>query len=448
MPKIIKPGNAVEEDRPVVINLPEVSLSDVKTAKSVDDDLHYFKNIDADTVLADDNDYEKYYHKVFSETDSEDEDYLKYYKKFTSFMEDDDDDFKKYYVPIYDDMEESEPDGGNGQNLSATETNDAKEAEQSFDDVKETDLTEEVPDIEEEKHSEDAHIIAGLNVKEAEQAKLEAQQVLQNAHDEANKIMEEARAEAESISMKLAAEVSEAEVKKKLAKTNAEAIIDTAKKEAETITVSAKEEADKNAQETREEAFAQGEKEGLEKGTETGHKVGYDKGYAEGLATGKSKGQNEGFQAVIKEMESKIIEATQKAQDILVKAREEKEQLLSSSDQQIVQIVMAIATKIIHKEISENPFNILQIVKEAIKKVSDQPHVFVTVNAMNYDFVVMACEELKKSMGSKQEISVVADNTLGPADVIVGTGGGGDVDARLETQMNEIRKTIEMVISQ
>ena len=437
MPKIIKSGIAIEEDSPVVINLPDVSLRDNTANKIIDNDLAYFKHIDQNSVLEDDSDYEKYYRNIFS-AQEEDNDDLKYYKEFTSFMsEGDDDDYKKYYVPIYDDVEEEVPD-----EKEATEESSPSDDEKllkSDDDLVDTEKYDDSVSEDEEQVNNrlrEAHIIE------------QEQFILQNAHEEAEKLIEAAKAEAESLRMKLVAEVSEAEVKKELAKTNADTFLHEAKNEAETIIAAAKAEAEKIAEEARQQAFQQGEKEGIEKGTETGHKVGYDKGFSEGLVAGNSKGQNEGFQSVIKEMEGKVAEATQKAQHILVSAQEEKERLLSSSDQQIVEIVMAVATKVIHKELAENPFNILQIVKEAIKKVSDQPHIFVTVSAMNYDFVNMACEELKKSMGSKQEIVVVADNTLGPADVIVGTGGSGDVDARLETQMNEIRKTIEMVISQ
>lgn len=291
-----------------------------------------------------------------------------------------------------------------------------------------------------------------FDVQKSNKTLLARQREIDDAEQEAKKVLEEAQKRAQSIRRQLEEEISEAEAKRRqLSKTivedtvaqaneKAQILIEEANKKAEAIVAEAENKADnvlKNAV-----------KKGYEKGFEEGRQKGFEAGKADGMRSGYEKGHIEGIEAGQKEIAKKIAQTTHEVKDIIIAAEQKRDDIVESSKDKMVEIIIAVANKVVNKELEENPFTILQIVKEATQKVSDQPRIFINVSPSNYELVNGAQNELKKLLGSKQEISVLADASFGPADVVVGTGGSGDVDARLETQLNEIRKTIESVIKQ
>lgn len=400
MPKVIKSGSVTEEKNLFVLSLPVIdSVTEEKKIAQIDD-LDFFKNLDM--LPKDDGEDERYY-------------------QIDTMVNTDNDAYKKYFINLV--SNEEQEDSSDGEFEKSQEGTDGEQ-------------------IEDSEHKPSAN---GLeSVEELKQSMLE------EAEQQAKNIVDAAKKEAESLRMKLVAEISEAEVKKELAKNIAQSTIDDANHEADQIIDNANTAATEIQQKAKNDGFAAGRedgyKQGIENGLEEGKRIGFEDGEKKGFSSGEEKGKIEGQQKAYEEMSKQLAEASQRAKGILLEAEKEKIKIINSSDNQIIEIAMSVASKILNKEFSENPFAVLQIVKEAVLKVSDQPRIFITVSPTNYDLINMALSEIKKTLGSKQEISVVADSTLGNADVIVGTGGSGDVDARLETQLNEIRKTIEMVI--
>ena len=426
MPNIIKSESVIEEKNTRAINLLDITFPIGKD----DDTEEYTPNFSENLTSTDkeDDSFKKYY---MFDLDNETEDAC-YEKYFTGLsIAEDDFEYKKYY-DVIDETEQ------------IIESKSKMEIAESEDDVPDT--LEEFVDVVQEIEE---------YVSEPFQEELK-NQIIEEARGHAKTLVEKAKIEAETLRMKLVAEISEAEVKKELAKSMAQNTIDEANDEyekiLETAHIQAKEILEKAQSDGYEIGMAQGTDEGyqkgVERGLEEGRRTGNEKGYQDGFAAGHDTGCNEGYQKAYAEMRQNLVVSTREAKDILLAAQKEKENIVNSADEQIIEIAMSIARKVLNKEFNENPFSILQVVKEAMQKVTDQPRIFVTINPSNYELVKMAANDIKKSLGSKQEITVVADNTLDIADVIVGTGGSGDVDARLETQMSEIRKTIETVIQQ
>ena len=323
------------------------------------------------------------------------------------------------------------------------------------------DIIKEIPAEVKEETNNDESLFSDYEISLEEQLTLnndeeKIKEKLQLAQQEYDYIIEKANKDAETLRMKLAAEISEAEVKKELARTIAVNTVSEAEGKAKKLIA----ETDKKAQDTLKSAYEEGlangftegenkgHKEGYTKGFDEGKQIGFEEGFKEGVSIGFDQGKSDGIKSANEEMSDKISLATKKSKDILTNAELEKEKIVSDAEDTIAKVVMAVVEKVLNKHIAEDPFVILNIIKEAIQKVSDQPRVFISVSPENYDLVLSVQDELKKSLGTKQEITVVSDKTLGRADAIVGTGGGGDVDARLATQLSEIRKTIEMVIHQ
>lgn len=164
---------------------------------------------------------------------------------------------------------------------------------------------------------------------------------------------------------------------------------------------------------------------------------GYEAGYQEGF-------QN-GVEAATKEMQAKVDQATKQAANILSCAEEQSRGIIIGAERQIIDIAMTIARKILSREIEENPMVVLPIVTAALDKVRDQEQIKIRVHSEDYELVLQARRDLQMLVGREQGLQIVADPTISSGGCIIDTAYGS-VDARVDTQLDSIRKALEEVL--
>lgn len=172
------------------------------------------------------------------------------------------------------------------------------------------------------------------------------------------------------------------------------------------------------------------------------HDVGREQGYQDGFATGKT----EGLAAAEQEMSETLKGANDKAMQILRLAQEEQRQTLLQSERKMIDIVLAIADKVIPEHFIDAPQAILPLVKVALEKVKDQKALIVRVSEKNYEFVLLAKQQLQMIVDGDDTLTITADPLLGTGDCIIESANGA-VDARLATQLESLKKAIQEVIS-
>lgn len=190
--------------------------------------------------------------------------------------------------------------------------------------------------------------------------------------------------------------------------------------------------AQQKARECIEKAAAEAE-EIKRQAYEAGHQEGYQEGYSEGIRSGKSQAENE--------MRQEINVAHEKAEKILNRANQKYKESIVEAEQEIIRISLAVAKKILAREIEYNPMVVLPIVKAAIEKVRDQQQVVVRVNPDDFELVTQAKRDLQRILGRENAISIVDDHTIDPGGCIVDTPYG-TVDASIDSQFAAIESAI------
>lgn len=199
--------------------------------------------------------------------------------------------------------------------------------------------------------------------------------------------------------------------------TQAKTIIDDAKKEAEQAASTARSEASQILKSAREEAERLGEQSRVD-------------GFAEGLKRGESQGL-EKFNAVVENITG-----------VLSDIQKEREQLIKSSEKEILDLAFAIARKIIHQELAANPDIVQRNVREALSKVTAQKTVKVLVNEDDYTLVESHRDEILSCIKGVDEISIVADSFVGKGGCMI-EAELGNIDATVESQFDEIKRALE-----
>jgi flagellar assembly protein FliH len=161
---------------------------------------------------------------------------------------------------------------------------------------------------------------------------------------------------------------------------------------------------------------------------------GYQVGYQEGYDAGTIQGRND----VDNEKQSTMSTARKEAQQIMELAQQEAKTMIIGAERDIVELALAIARKILAREIEENPLVVLPIVKEALEKVRDQDEVNIRVSPDDFELVVQAKKDLQTTVGRSQALKVTCDETLTIGSCIIETNYG-TVDARIESQLENLK---------
>ena len=150
-----------------------------------------------------------------------------------------------------------------------------------------------------------------------------------------------------------------------------------------------------------------------------------------------AKGWQEGTKAAREEYEAKLREADA----ILDKAQEEKWQVVAGSEEEIVRLSVAVARKVINREMETNPEIVADMVKRAIQKATDREELTVRVNPDNLDVTINARDDISQQVKGIRKLKVLADPAIAPGGCVV-ESHNGTVDARIERQMNEIEQAL------
>ena len=158
-------------------------------------------------------------------------------------------------------------------------------------------------------------------------------------------------------------------------------------------------------------------------------KEAYEKGFAQGEKNGLELGQ--------KRIETMISQLHNVIQDI----ERQRTDLYQKYVREMVQLVLSIAKKVLHREVNIQEDTIAFTLQEAIKHVLDQKKVLVHLNPVDYQFVISHRERLPFAGPEMREINLVEDSAISRGSSLLETSFG-DVDATLENQFDQIASLI------
>ena len=108
---------------------------------------------------------------------------------------------------------------------------------------------------------------------------------------------------------------------------------------------------------------------------------------------------------------------------------------------QIRQLSLAIAKKIIGKELEFNPEAIVDMAKKHLQSIRQRREVYLRVCPTDLEHLREAKRELIDQLGRAKEIEIRSDDALTAGSMVIETEAG-TIDARIETQMAVIEKVL------
>ncbi|PZT56008.1 FliH/SctL family protein [Paenibacillus silvae] len=208
-------------------------------------------------------------------------------------------------------------------------------------------------------------------------------------------------------------------------------MLEDAKEFAEKQVRDASEEAERMLQEAREqiERWWQEQREQDEHLTEALRSQGFQQGFEEGRA-----------QAEV-ELQVKIEEMMREAQEVLQEAYVAKDQIIQEAEPFLVELACGIAEKVIDKQLTVEPEQTLELIRQSLSRKREQGQITLCVAPEQFSFVQAAREELALSIDSQAELQILPDATVKDKGCVI-RSAFGSVDARIDTQLAEIKKEL------
>ena len=252
--------------------------------------------------------------------------------------------------------------------------------------------TVEVEAYESETESED---LLEQAKRETEEALLQAKNIKEEAEQEAFKILQKKSVEARKL--------------KEEAQEEAQTILKDANNEAARLENEAQSKANAIVQEARDKAVEEGRDEGFKKGEEE---------------------------------VNRLIERTHA---IINAAIDNKKNIIENTEEQLVGLVLLIAKKVV-KVISETEKDVvIENVREALKKLGKETEIAIKVNTKDLGLTTKNKRNFISMVESLERVKVEEDDRITRGGCVIETSLG-DVDARIQTQLQIIEEKIRELV--
>ncbi len=195
----------------------------------------------------------------------------------------------------------------------------------------------------------------------------------------------------------------------------------------------------------RVNAQAQRKLMAAEKQAQDIEKAAYDSGYHDGHEKGFAKGEAEGKTAGDKAAREAFAQATSGVAPVLTEllaaldAR--KVMLQAQAEADLLRLSLAIAKRIVRRQLDLDAEHIVPVVREAIGLAVDRSDLIVRVHPEDLSGLEDALPELRTAFTDLGKIRVEADGEIEPGGVRV-VGREGEVDMRLSEQFAAIERAL------
>ncbi len=158
----------------------------------------------------------------------------------------------------------------------------------------------------------------------------------------------------------------------------------------------------------------------------------------------KEAGYNEGLEAGKKEAEEKVAGEFSQALETLNQAVKERKKIIKDAESEILKLALKVAEQIIRSEVSLHRDVCMNIVSEAIGRVSDREQILIKVNREDVDQIKKYKDQISRLADGVKSLSIIEDSSVEPGGCVIETNLGY-VDARISTKIKAIEDAFKKV---
>lgn len=266
-------------------------------------------------------------------------------------------------------------------------------------------------------------------IKSASYSTMENKKVIEFQHQKDTRLMEKSEEQmgAEKVG-KIADEGSSI--------SKADEIIKNAEEEAGRIVAEARRQAEAVIQEARQEVDAWWNQKRIE--DEEARNFARQEGHEQGVEQGKEEGRRLVYE--------EYAQALEQAAAILEEAPSIKRRMIAEAEPFVLDLTIEIARKVIGEQLMLDKENVIALIRKALSRTQEYKSVTVAVSPDTYTYVQENRAKLLEVLDSQVEITIIPDDAVTDGGAVIRTTMGS-VDARVDVQLEEIKKALQAVLA-
>ena len=154
-------------------------------------------------------------------------------------------------------------------------------------------------------------------------------------------------------------------------------------------------------------------------------KRAYENGFKKGEMTG------------VKLEKRKIRPVIENFYQVISEIEKIKNRLYLNAEEKTVELALAIAKKIVCREINTNKDVILSILKESLKKLGEPETIMVKIRPSDFEIIKSSEFEIAEYFDRIENVTFIKDDTIDNGGCIIETNLG-NIDARIEKQFEAV----------
>jgi flagellar assembly protein FliH len=168
--------------------------------------------------------------------------------------------------------------------------------------------------------------------------------------------------------------------------------------------------------------------------TELAQTQGFDSGYEQGIKLAEAE--------VKQQYEDVVLQAEQLVEQAFIV----KNQIIAEAEPFLLELSVQIAEKIIQKQLSVDSEYQKELIQKLLSRKRDKGVITLCVSPTQFMVMNASREELSRSIDAQAELQIIPDASVQDHGCVI-RSALGTIDARIDTQLNEIKKALLAVLS-
>jgi flagellar assembly protein FliH len=165
---------------------------------------------------------------------------------------------------------------------------------------------------------------------------------------------------------------------------------------------------------------------------------------AEVMEDARNKGEEDGWEEGFSRGEEEVNRLITRLNRILSSTIQKRNEVLEEAESQIVDIIIAVARKVV-KTITESHKNIvIEQISEAIQKLKGRAEITIRVNVEDLMMTTKHKKDFIQMVEGIENVKILEDNSVDKGGCII-TTDFGSVDARISSQLSELEQKIKEI---
>ena len=163
--------------------------------------------------------------------------------------------------------------------------------------------------------------------------------------------------------------------------------------------------------------------------------------WQEGRHAGEESAKVEVEERLRKEMETFRADVRNDLQQIVDSIADGRKRLWDQQQGEMLAFVLDISRQVIKTEVQQNENVLMEIIRNAMRRVTDKENMRLRVSVADAARIKAAREEVMQIVDGIRGLEIVDDRRMGEGGCVIETNAG-TIDAKIETQLGEIERTI------